>query len=159
MSVDANPQAWWQHAGRAVLSERALALGSESSRCDSRHRREFRQLYNRFYLRRRSLLSWLLDMMQGNPHATRDALLHLEAQLGESEIAQFRWWAWAAQKRRSQVGQPRPSSAQRHRCWGCETQRGQQQQRPGKADWKADVCSSKKFAQTMMICPVTPKRK
>lgn len=97
VSVDENPYLWWQHAGQAVLSERSLTLGPENSRLGLTHRRYYRQLYRLYYLRHRSLLYWLLDLLTGCPNFSRDALVQLEAQLGDSEIAQFRWWVWASQ--------------------------------------------------------------
>ena len=101
--MDENPQQWWQHAGRAVLTERSQTLGSESSRWGLTNRRYYRRLYQLYYLRHRSYLFWLVDALRGNPHASRDALMHLESELGDGEIAQFRWWAWASQKSRGQV--------------------------------------------------------
>ena len=95
--MDANPYLWWQHAGQAVLGERSLTLAAETSRWGLKHRRYYRQLYCMYYLRHRSRLHWLLDLLSGCPNASRDALVQLEAQLGDGEIAQFRWWVWASQ--------------------------------------------------------------
>lgn len=95
--MDENPYLWWQHAGQAVLGERSLTLATETSRWGLRHRRYYRQLYCLYYLRHRSWLYWLLDLLSGCPNASRDALVQLEAQLGDGEIAQFRWWVWASQ--------------------------------------------------------------
>lgn len=97
VSVDENPYLWWQHAGQAVLGERSLTLAAETSRWGLKHRRYYRQLYCMYYLRHRSWLYWLLDLLSGCPNASREALVQLEAQLGDGEIAQFRWWVWASQ--------------------------------------------------------------
>ena len=94
---DEKPNLWWQHAGRAVLSERSETLGSEASRWGLAHRRYYRRLYSMYYLRHRSCLYWLLELLSGCPNASRDALIQLEAQLGDGEIAQFRWWVWATE--------------------------------------------------------------
>lgn len=106
VSVDENPHMWWQHAGRAVLTERTHAVGPENSRWGLTHRRYYRRMYHTYYLRYRSYLLWLLDAVCGNPRASWDALMQLESQLGEGEIAQFRWWAWASQQTRRQVRLP-----------------------------------------------------
>ena len=97
VSVDQNPYLWWQHAGNAVLRERSHTLGAENSRWGLTHRRYYRQLYRLYYQRHRSRLYWLLDLFSGCPSASKVALQQLEAQLGDGEIAQFRWWVWASQ--------------------------------------------------------------
>ena len=98
--MDAAPQLWWQHAGRAVLTERSLALGTELSRWGTTQRRQLRQVYQRLYLSKRSRLYWLWSVACGNPSLLRQQLEELEASLGDGEIAQFRWWAWASQQQR-----------------------------------------------------------
>lgn len=109
MSVDEKPNLWWQHAGRAVLGERSEILGSEISRWGLAHRRYYRQLYSMYYIRNRSRLQWMTDLLRGCPNFSRDALIQLESQLGDGEIAQFRWWVWAtkwaAQRRNCKVFQ------------------------------------------------------
>ena len=96
------------------LAKGVLALiqvvGSESSRWGLTHRRHYRKLYHLHYTRYRSTLSRVLETLCGCPGASRDALVSLEAQLGDGEIAQFRWWSWAQQWRRHKVLSPLPSN-------------------------------------------------
>lgn len=104
VSVAERPQAWWQHAGGAVLTQRTAALGPEAAPRCMVSRRALRREYETLYLRRRSLLAWVHDVLRGRPWAAREELMMAESKLSDAEIAQFRWWAWARRcRRRNQV--------------------------------------------------------
>ncbi|KAK9808775.1 hypothetical protein WJX72_003363 [[Myrmecia] bisecta] len=96
VAVDVAPQLWWQHAGRAVLGERAALLGNEPAK-GTTHRHRLRQEYQQLYLHRRSRLRRLRHLLSGEAAQKWRRLKELEARLSDAEIGQFRWWAWAEQ--------------------------------------------------------------
>ena len=53
-SADQDPQAWWQHAGRMILAERASVLGEEVHVWSTAQRAKLRRVYQRLYMQRRS---------------------------------------------------------------------------------------------------------
>lgn len=101
VSVATAPHHWWQHAGRVILQERLMVLGSNEAKGRAlAARRALRLAHEGLYMRQRSVAGRVLLLLTGRLRSQRRALSELEACLTDDEAALFRWWAWAKRKRR-----------------------------------------------------------
>jgi hypothetical protein len=87
-----SPKLWWQHAGRIVLQERA-ALRKPLISGLGRRTEHQRSEYIRLYLRQRSKLRWLWNVLHVIAGGGGRGLGRLEAGLSDVDIARYRWWA------------------------------------------------------------------